>query len=325
MIARHPTPGECLSLENPNLEMLVRNLTGLRELYLDCVNITSFHERKKWSHIVSSYLPNLTSLSLYYCNLYGPLSNSFWKLHSLSILRLDYNDLSTVMMPDLIASFPSLTVLSLYNCSLKGSIPSTLANLTKLIHVNLAYNFLTGSLSSTLFKGHSNLVYLHLSYNSFYGNIPHSLYDLPSLLVLRLSYNQFNGTFQLDKFRSLPNLTFLGLSGNSLSVDVGNANSSSYGGLHLKRLGLGSCNLSHFPDLIKHMDLEMLSLSKNSIAGEIPSWIWGTQLTRLDLSFNLLTDFQKPYHIPSSLLFLYLDSNQLRGELQLPIPLESEL
>ncbi|XP_047942961.1 receptor-like protein 7 [Salvia hispanica] len=161
--------------------------------------------------------------------------------------------------------------------------------------------------------------------NSFSGNIPRSLFALPSLLELRLSYNQFNGTFQLDNFQSLPNLTFLSLSGNSLLVDVGNVNSISYGGLTLKELGLASCNLSSFPDFIKHLDLEELGLANNSIAGEVPSWDWGKRLWYLDLSFNLLTNLQKPYHIPASLRYLRLASNQLKGELQMSIPLQSEL
>ena len=167
---------------------------------------------------------------------------------------------------------------------MKGSIPSTFANLTKLIHVDLEFNFFAGSLSSMLFERLSNLIHLDLSFNSFSGNILQSLFALPSLLELHLSSNQFNGTFQLENFRSLPNLTLLYLFGNSLSVDVGNVNSNSYGGLKLEGLGLGSCNLSNFPDFIKDLDLQTLDLSANSIAREIPSWIWGTQLVILDLS-----------------------------------------
>ncbi|XP_042013857.1 receptor-like protein 7 isoform X2 [Salvia splendens] len=336
--------------EKPNLEMLVKNLTELRELYLDDVRITSLHERKNWGHIISSHLPNLTSLSLSYCNLFGPLPKSFWQLHSLSILRLDGNDLSAVALDDLFTNFPSLTTLTLSDCKLNGSIPSTFgnltklihvdlssnhftgslpstlfANLTKLIHVDLAMNSLTGSLSSTFFEGLSNLLHLYLLGNSFSGNIPRSLFALPSLLELVLSNNQFNGTFQLNHLQSLPNLTVLGLSGNSLSVDVGNFNSSSSGGFQLKVLDLASCNLSKFPDFIKYLDLERLDLSNNHIGGEIPSWVWGAQLEHLDLSFNLFTHMQKPYLIPASLRFLSLDSNQLKGKLQLPIPLESQL
>ncbi|XP_047943104.1 receptor-like protein 36 [Salvia hispanica] len=319
------TPEECLSLEYPNLEMLVGNLTGLRELYWIVSILPHFMKRNKLSHIVSSHLPNFTSLSLAHCNLYGPLSKSFWELHSLSILRLNVNDVSIVELPDLFAKFPSLTILGLRNCSLKGSIPSTFATPTELIHVDLSKNFLTGSLPSTLFEGLSNLAHLNLTWNSFSGNIPRSLYALPSLLELHLIYNQFSGTFKLDNLLSLTNLTYLGLAQKSLSVDVGKVDSSSYGRFQLKVLALGSCNLSNIPNFIKHSHIEILELSDNRIAGEIPSLIWGTQLTYLNLSFNLLTDFQKPYHIPASLKYLYLDSNQLRGELQLPIPLASQL
>ncbi|XP_057797808.1 receptor-like protein 7 [Salvia miltiorrhiza] len=312
-----------LSLEYPNLEMLVQNLTELRELYLDFVIVTSSHERRKWSHIISSYLPNLTTLSLVDCGLSGPLAKSFWQLHSLSILRLDHNNLGPEL-PDLFANFPSLTTLSLYDCSLKGSIPSTFANLTNLIRVDLSGNSFTGSLSSTLFEGLSNLVYLNLWHNSFSGNIPHSLFALPSLLELDLSNNQFNGTLQLDNFPSLVNLD---LSHNRLSsVDVGNVNSTSYGSHQLKELRIASCNLSHFPNFIKHSDdLRTLDLSYNRIGGEIPSWIWGAQLEYLYLSYNLLTDVQKPYHIPASLVYLNLHSNQLKGELYLPIQPASQL
>ncbi|XP_042012578.1 receptor-like protein 7 isoform X2 [Salvia splendens] len=314
-----------VNLEHPNLEMLVQNLTVLRELYLDLVSITSLHERKNWGHILSSHLPNLTSLSMVGCDLIGPLPKSFWQLHSLSILRLDVNNLSAVALDDLFINFPSLTTLTLRDCSLKGSIPSTFGNLTELIHVDLSFNSLTGSLSPAIFEGLSELVYLNLGSNSFFGNIPRSLFALTSLLELHLSDNQFNGTFQLDNFRSLPNLTLLSLSGNSLSVDVGNFNSSSSGGLQLKVLHLASCNLSKFPDFIKYLDLERLGLSNNHIGGEIPSWVWGAQLEHLDLSFNLFTHMQKPYLIPASLRSLSLGSNQLKGKLQLSIPLESQL
>ncbi|XP_057797683.1 receptor-like protein 6 [Salvia miltiorrhiza] len=300
-----------LSLELPNLELFVQNLTGLQELYLDAVFVTSSYERRKWSHIIASYLPNLTTLSLRHCDLSGPLDKSFSQLHSLSILRLDFNPLGTEL-PDLFANFSSLTTLSLFNCRLKGSIPPTFANLTNLIHVNLSTNLFTGALSSTLFEGFSNLVYLDLRSNLFSGNIPHSLFALPSLLELVLRHNQFNGTLQLDNFRSLANLTRLDLSHNRLSVDVGNVNSTSYGSLQLKVLRLAFCNLSHFPNFIKYSDMVDVDLSNNRIGGEIPSWIWGTQLFWLDLSFNLLTDMQKPYHIPDSLDHLSLESNQLR-------------
>ena len=128
--------GTTLSLEHPNLEMLVHNLTELRELNLDGINITFSHEKRKWSHNESPHLPNLTSFSMAECSLHSPLPKSFWQLHSLSILRLDHNNLSMVAVSDLFTNFPSLTTLTLYNCSLKGSIPSTLfEGVSNLIHL----------------------------------------------------------------------------------------------------------------------------------------------------------------------------------------------
>ncbi|XP_042019472.1 receptor-like protein 7 [Salvia splendens] len=314
-----------LSLKRPNLEMLVQNLTELRELYLACVYINSTYETREWSHIISSYLPNLTSLSLVACGVYGPISKSFSKLHSLSILQLDHNPLSVVTDLDLFTNFPNLTTLTLADSGLECSVPSNFANLTKLIRVDLSRNQLTGSLSPTMFKGLSSLAHLDLSENLLSGNVPDSLFALPSLLELDLSYNGFNGTFQLENFRNLANLTFLSLSHNSLSIEVGNVNSSSYGSSQLEVLRLASCNLPHFPAFFKHSKLEELDLSHNRIAGEIPSCIWGTQLMYLDLSFNRLTGLQKPYSVPASLKGIRLHSNQLRGELYMPVPLESRV
>ncbi|KAL6508347.1 hypothetical protein OROHE_021889 [Orobanche hederae] len=434
-----------LSLEHPNLEMLLQNMSRLRELYLDNALFSS-HESGKWSHIISLYLPQITTLSLARCRLSGPMARAFWQLDSLSFLRLDHNNLSEAA-PDLFTNFPNLTTLSLVYCSLTGSfpnavfhiptlqhldlsqneglggsippftqtrslksirltntefsglipssisnlktlshidlfmcqftgsIPSTFANLTELTYVDLSYNLFTGSLSPTMFGGLPNLVHLGLRYNSFTGYIPQSLFTLPSLLELHLDNNQFigkieefpivnvsdivsislsgnrlegpipnslfhlysletlllndnlfNGTFQLDKIQSLANLTRLDLSRNNLTVDVGNDNSSWYGFPKIYELRLASCNIMHgFPRYIKHFDMRILDLSNNQIDGEIPRWIWSTQLYHLNLSFNLLTNLQMPYHIPASLQFLDLQSNQLRGDLHLPIPSESDL
>ncbi|XP_047982067.1 receptor like protein 22-like [Salvia hispanica] len=428
-----------LTLEHPNLEMLLQNLTGLRELYLDGVGILSSHEKTKWSHIISSYAPNITRLSMRFCLLSGPLAKSFWKLRFLSVLRLDSNDLSTVV-PDLFAGFTSLTTLSLIGCQLNssfhsklfqipslqnvdlsenslsgsigpflgtgsfeslvltrnnfsgsipssignlenlsmldlsfcqfsGTIPSTFANLTKLVHVDLQYNLFTGSIPTALFEGLSNLSYLRLNSNSFSGHIPHSLFALPSmkrlhlksnkftglveefpivnvssmvlldlrdnrlegpipsslfqlqsLELLLLSGNMFNGTVQLDKIRDLANLTSLDLSGNNLLVDGGDDNSSTYGPSRIQDLSLGSCNLRVIPGFLKDSDIRNLDLSDNRIVGGIPSWIWEKQLKGLDLSLNLFTDLEKPYHIPASLEKLDLHSNQLKGDLQRFVP-----
>ena len=60
--------GDELQLRNPNLQMLVKNLSNLRELHLDGVNMSSEHD---WSKTLSKSLPRLQVLSLVDCDLPG--------------------------------------------------------------------------------------------------------------------------------------------------------------------------------------------------------------------------------------------------------------
>uniref|UniRef100_A0A0V0H278 Putative ovule protein n=1 Tax=Solanum chacoense TaxID=4108 RepID=A0A0V0H278_SOLCH len=59
-----------LKLENPNLSHFIENSTELRELYLDGVDLSA--QGTEWCQSLSSYLPNLTALSLRTCRISGP-------------------------------------------------------------------------------------------------------------------------------------------------------------------------------------------------------------------------------------------------------------
>jgi hypothetical protein len=63
-----------LKLEKPNLAMLVQNLSELKELYLDGVNISA--PGKEWCQPLSSSLPKLIVLSMSNCYLSGPIHSS---------------------------------------------------------------------------------------------------------------------------------------------------------------------------------------------------------------------------------------------------------
>jgi len=63
-----------MTLENPNLNMLVQNLLELMELHLDGVVISV--QGKEWCQAISSSLPNLRVLSLSNCNLSSPIDSS---------------------------------------------------------------------------------------------------------------------------------------------------------------------------------------------------------------------------------------------------------
>ncbi|PIN11544.1 LRR-containing protein [Handroanthus impetiginosus] len=354
-----------LQIENPSLRTLIQNLTGLSELYLDGVDISS--QRTEWCEIISSSLPDLRKLSLRNCRILGPPDHSLSQLHSLSVLQLDGNDLSTTV-PNFFANFSSLTTLSLAYCSLKGHFPEMIFQVPTLETLDLFGNMLLSGtipqfhqigsfraivLAITNFSGSlpdsiSNLTmlsYLDLSNCKFTGQIPQSLFRLPLLQQLYLSNNKFSGRInevttplssnmemlhlssnQLEGpipkfFFKLERLKALDLSYNNFSPDASITNSSLPIFPDLFYLRLASCNLYKFPAFIQQPNVRYLDLSNNKITGEIPSWIWevgNRQLYHLNLSFNLLTDLEKPYHFSSNLGELYLHSNQLQGELPLP-------
>ncbi|KAK4419828.1 Receptor-like protein 53 [Sesamum alatum] len=328
--------GRRLKIENPNLKMLLQNLTGLRELYLDRVNIRA--QGNEWCQAISSSLPQLQILSFRFCGLSGPMHHSLSKLHSLSVVQLDGNNMSSVV-PNFFANLSSLTTLSLSDCGLKGSFPEMIFQVPTLENLHLSYNeLLTGTiphfhqnasfrtiwLSGTNFSGPlpnsignlSMLSQIALSHCSFTGSIPESLFTLERLDTLFLSHNFFNGTIQLEKFQRLHNLIRLDLSYNSLFVDTSISNTSLSTFPQLSELALASCDLHKFPDLINQHNMYELDLSNNQITGEVPNWIWEIgdgALFSLNLSLNLLVGLQKPYHIPILLDVLDLHSNQLQG------------
>ncbi|XP_042043322.1 receptor-like protein 33 [Salvia splendens] len=157
---------------------------------------------------------------------------------------------------------------------------------------------------------------MDLSGNRIGGPIPNFFFQLQNMLSLRLSDNLFNATFELNKIQSLTNLSELTLSNNNLSIDTTNMSSTS----NLYTLHMSSCNLHDFPNLRNLSYLADLDLSNNHLRGDIPSWIWGSGMSSLNLSLNLLTDLQKPYHIPTSLDTLDLHSNLLSCEFPLLRP-----
>ncbi|KAL2251749.1 UNVERIFIED_CONTAM: Receptor-like protein 53 [Sesamum indicum] len=304
-----------LEIENPNLKMLLQNLTGLRELYLDGVQMSS---------AVLNFFANFshpTTLSLSGCDLRASLD----LFHPRFLTGLIYVDLSRNFFTGSIPSFymsKNLQRVDLSDNSLSGSIPKSLFSLPSLRILRLSNNQLSGRVYefSTLHFPH--IVALDLSRNKLEGQIPKSFFTLERLETLKLSYNFFNGTVQLGKLQRLHNLVELDLSYNNLSIDTSITNTNLSRFPQLFSLSLASCNLHNFPDLTNQHNLRLLNLSNNRIIGEVPNWIWeignGT-LIGLDLSSDMLVSLQKPYHFPSSLIHLDLHSNLLQGELP-PIP-----
>ncbi|KAI3805769.1 hypothetical protein L1987_21655 [Smallanthus sonchifolius] len=307
----YPFGRQSLRLEKPNLAIL-QNLTQLRGLYLDSVNIS--WQKSDWGQSISSSLPNLEVLSLSNCQLSGPLADSLEKLRSLSVIRLARNDLSATV-PDFFANFKNLTVMNLGSCNLLGTFPDKVLQLQKLQILDLAFNKnlygslprfpINGSLKSLVLSNTNfsdgipesignlkNLSRIELFKSNFSGQIPKSIQNLTQLGYIDLSSNSFTG--QIPSFQVCKSLTHVDLSRNSLS---------------------GMIPSAHFQDL---ENLVSVDLRFNGFNGRIPSSLFTLQkLQQIQLSNNnfggLLPNFTNPSL--SSLDTLDLSNNKLEGEI----------
>ncbi|MCL7042472.1 hypothetical protein MKW94_009631 [Papaver nudicaule] len=202
-------------LTHSDLETLIHNLTELRELVLDGVSISG--QANKWCRTLSSSLPKLQVLSLSDCELSGPFDSSLSKLRSLSVLRLDGNNISAEV-PQFFSKFHNLTTLHLSNCQLQGKFPERVLQLPTLDSLDLSGNDrLQGSLPE--FPKVALLHELDLSDTSFTGKLPNSIGNLRHLSRLDLSNCQFYGSIP-SSFSKLSQLEYLDLSNNSFTGSI---------------------------------------------------------------------------------------------------------
>ncbi|KAI3896989.1 hypothetical protein MKX03_015813 [Papaver bracteatum] len=280
-----------LSIEPKNLsdfEMLTHNLTELRELYLDGVNISA--HGSKWCRILSTSLPKLQVLSLSNCSLSGPLDSSLSQLQSLKILRLADNNLSTVV-PDFFGDFPNLVSLDLSECELYGKFQERIFYLKNLRYLDLSINKrLQGSLPEFPTKG--VLQELGLAGTSFAGELPHSIGNLKLLSTLELSGCGFSGSIP-DSISNLNQLQWLDLSDNNFSGSI--------------------------PDSISNLNqLQWLDLSDNNFTGLISSICWPKSLILINLSSNrLVGPIFSEWTGLQNLSSLSLHNNSLNGTIPL--------
>ena len=172
-------------LESSFMKRLVKNMTKLRELQLDEVDMS-----------LASVSSSLTSLTLEACQLSGRMSNNIFHLPNLCELNLKENrelmgvfpmanwtnplrflDVSSMTfsreLSKSIGNLKFLRNLRLNECSFTGSVPISLGNLTQLTHLDLSYNDFSGEIPSLLSKL-KELSYLALQFNQLTGKIPSS-------------------------------------------------------------------------------------------------------------------------------------------------------
>jgi Leucine-rich repeat (LRR) protein len=223
------------------------------------------------------------------CYLSGPLHSSLQKLQSLSIIRLDYNDLS-------------------------APVPAYLFSLPLLQTLELANNRFSGQIHEFSNVSSFQLNTLDLSNNYLEGPTPMSLFELRALQDLVLYSNNFSGSLHPNAIQQLGNVSYLDLSNSNLLIECNGANSSLSSLPQLELLYLTSIKLKTFPDFLRNLtNLIELDLSNNQIHGEIPNWMWKlTNLDYLNISYN---NVEGTFPNLSSLHILDLRSNQFHGQL----------
>ncbi|KAJ6887723.1 hypothetical protein NC652_028871 [Populus alba x Populus x berolinensis] len=319
-----------LSPEPISFDKLVQNLTKLRDLALDYVNMSLVapNSLTNLSSSLSSlslrgcrlqgkfpgniFLPNLESLDLSYNKgLTGSFPSSNLS-NVLSLLDLSNTRISVYSKNNLISKLKSLEYMYLYNCSIISSDLTLFSNLTNLIFLDLSSNNLSGHIPLS-FENLINLSSLDLSNNQLVGSIHSQLNTLSNLESLSLYGNSFNGTIPSFLF-ALPSLYYLDLHNNNF---IGNISELQHDSLRF--LDLSNNNLcGPIPSSIfKQENLTTLILASNSkLTGEISSSICKLRYLRvLDLSNNSLSG-STPLclgNFSSMLLVLHLGMNYLQG------------
>ncbi|ONI03890.1 hypothetical protein PRUPE_6G288800, partial [Prunus persica] len=304
--------GSQIPSANPNLSLLIRNLLELTELHLDGVSISA--QGTDWCQAISSSLPKLRVLSLINCNLSGPFDISLLKLHSLSVIRLDYNELS-IEVPEFLSKFRNLTSLHLSECGLHGSFPKQIFQIPTLQTIDLSFNpQLQGSLPE--FPKNGSLRSLVLNNANFTGLLPNSIGELKMLYNIDISSCNFTGSIPRS-MEGLTQLSYVDLSSNKFN---GSVPISLLETLYLKRNKLEGpipMNIFNLPRL------RTLQLSSNNLNNSFSLNViqQSKNLFFLDLSHNSLLASCKLRRFPgflrnqSELYNLDLSQNQIHGEI----------
>ncbi|KAM3696224.1 hypothetical protein ACJW31_06G022000 [Castanea mollissima] len=298
------------SFETSVVKRLVQNMTKLRELHLDWVDMSSVSLTS-----LRNLSSSLASLTLELCDLRRSLPDlDIFGLQNLRELNLRYNQLSGEI-PSSFSSLKALSYLDLSVNNLNGPIPASFGNLTKVTKLFLNSNNFTGQIPSSL-SNLKDLNVIDLSYNKFEGSIPMSLGNLTKITDIMLQYNNFTGYIP-SSLSHLKDLNLVDLSYNkfdgSIPVSFGNLTK-------VTRIMLQYNNFtSHIPSSLSNLkDLTFIDFSHNNFGGFGGKISFLTNLTKLievDLSYNQLTSQMCEFQPNNSLQYLRVENNRLYGSI----------
>ncbi|PHT99187.1 hypothetical protein BC332_31794 [Capsicum chinense] len=264
-----------------NFELLLKNLTQLRELYLDSVNISSTIPLN-----FSSYLTNLWLARAQLC---GVLPERVFHLSNLEDLDLSSNSLASPI-PSNVNGLQNLQYLFLSSNYLNGTIPSSIFSLPSLFQLDLSNNSFNGKIQE--FKSNNTLGFISVKQNQLQGPIPKSLLDqqylntrilsqnnfsrhiastvcnLKALAVLDLGSNNLDGTIP-PCLGEMSTVWILDLSNNCLSGTI-NTTFNTENRLHIINLYGNKLKGKVPPSLINCSNLEFLDLGNNELNDTFP-------------------------------------------------------
>jgi Leucine-rich repeat (LRR) protein len=300
----------------PDIGSLVSNLSSLKELYLDTVDLSG--NGAAWCSAFANSTPQLQVLSLRGTNLDAPICGSLSLIHSLAKINLKYNRVHG-QIPESFADLPSLSVLKLAYNLLEGPFPSRIFQNKNLTVVDISYNHkVSGVLPN--FSSDSILTQLVCSNTNFSGLIPSSISNLKSLNKLGVAAADFHQELpsSLGELRSLTSLQVSGAGivgempswvANLTSLEILQFSNCGLSGQvpsfigNLKKLStlkLYSCNFSGQvpPHLFNLTNLGAINFHSNSFIGtiELSSFFKLPNLFRLNLSNNKLSIVEGKYN-----------------------------
>ncbi|XP_037411682.1 receptor-like protein 9DC3 [Triticum dicoccoides] len=307
-----------LYLREPQFQTLVANLTNLRDLYLNEVDISS--SGPTWSVAIADSVPllqnldfnSLSTLKLRENRFHGMLPENIGEGCMLQTIDLN-NNLIEGKIPRSLSNCQGLELFDVGNNQIIGSFPSWLGVLPRLRVLVLRFNQLNGTIRD--FKGDhtinnyfANLQILDLASNNFSGNLPEGWFNELKAMMENVSdggevlgHETYSGArfyqdtvtitfkgFDLSFTKILSTFNAIDFSNNSFDGPV----PESIGRLvALRGLNMSYNNfMGQIPFQYRNLSqLEAMDLSWNQITGEIPQELTSlTSLEWLNLSYNNL-------------------------------------
>ncbi|KAD7117659.1 hypothetical protein E3N88_04927 [Mikania micrantha] len=340
-----------LKLHGHSLECLLQNLTGLEELHLSGVDISS---------IIPPFLANFSSLKsieLENCSLRGEFPSQIFYLPKLKFLSVAANHILTGFIPEFLntslleqvflaatsftGSIPQsiiklnyLKFLGLHECYFSGCIPCSLANMTELTFLGLGQDELMGlnplfpkrlsypvglevcekrRMNDWIIKL-TKLETLILININIYDEILPALANLTKLSIVIMRNNLISGRIP-SSFMNLTQLKTIDIRGNQLQGQISSlfSNFKSLECLVLENNNFnGKVHLDTFLGLPK---LEVLGLGANKILVFESSYSNVTlpEIELIGLSSCNFIEFPSFLRFQKKIKFLSLQNNKIKG------------